>query len=102
MNLQKMFNPSKMHRPRIVLMDGSTMSVQANRFVYCAPRDDTGPYYQVEVGFPSRAFAQLEPYAEDWSNPTETVYGYVPVSILEEIIAQCGGVNWEFTFLKAS
>lgn len=88
--------------PPIELMDGTIMSVQANTFTYCEPREDVGPWHQVEIGFPSRVFAQLEPYAEDWANPTATVYGYVPIEIVEEIIAECGGVNWEFTFLKAS
>ena len=30
------------------------MSVQGNEGAYCEPRDDHGPYSQVEVGFPNK------------------------------------------------
>lgn len=42
----------EMVNARIVCKDGTSLSVQANEYVYCAPRDNYGPYYEVEVGFP--------------------------------------------------
>jgi hypothetical protein len=39
--------------PQIVCADGFKMSVQGNQNAYCQPRNDQGPYYQVECGFPS-------------------------------------------------
>ena len=38
----------------VVCADGFRMSVQANETAYCDPRDNTGPYTEVEVGFPNR------------------------------------------------
>lgn len=38
---------------RIVCADGFSLSVQANQGAYCAPRNNRGPWYEVEVGFPS-------------------------------------------------
>lgn len=58
------------------------------------PHDFPGPYRAVEVGFPS---ARPEPwrtwieYAEEPTEPTKTVYGYVPVEMVRELIALHGG-----------
>ena len=35
--------------PRVVCADGTSLSVQASRNHYCSPRDDFGPYTEVEV-----------------------------------------------------
>lgn len=86
--------------PRIVCMDGTSLSVQASEFSYCSPRENEGPYYSVEVGFPSRRFEELMPYAEEADNPTGTVYGYVPIEIVEGIVADCGGICVELTVLS--
>jgi len=87
--------------PQLVLMDGTRISVQAGEAMYCDPRTNHGPYSEVEIGYPSREFAELMPYAEDYKHPTNTVYGYVPIEVLEEVIAACGGVSWTWTFLSA-
>lgn len=44
-----------------------------------------------EVGFPNQREELLMPYAEDPETPTETVYGYVPVTLVEQIIEKHGG-----------
>lgn len=44
-----------------------------------------------EVGFPNQREELLMPYAEDPKTPTETVYGYVPVTLVEQIIEKHGG-----------
>ena len=87
--------------PRICCMDGTTLSVQASEYTYCTPRSNSGPYSQVEVGYPSRPFDQLLPYIDGDadSDPTATVYGYVPIEIVEEIVADCGGICAETTIL---
>jgi len=79
--------------PRIVCNDGFTLSVQARAFSYCTPRSDTGPWTEVEVGFPSEVEDLLLPFAEDSSSPTETVYGWVPVELVEQVIVKHGGTN---------
>lgn len=87
--------------PRIVCMDGSSLSVQAGEFLYCSPRENVGPYDQVEVGYPSRRFEELMPYIDGDADtdPTATVYGYVPIEIVEGIVADCGGICEEITYL---
>lgn len=39
--------------PRLILVDGTSLSVQAGVHSYASPRDNHGPYSSVEVGFPS-------------------------------------------------
>lgn len=79
--------------PVIVCGRGLQMSVQANRFCYCIPQRDTGPYRWVEVGFPNRKIREFLRYAEDRKNPKGTVYGYVPVRVVEKVINRYGGVQ---------
>jgi len=79
--------------PRMECADGFTMSVQGHRGAYCSPRTNYADRYtQVEVGFPSEREELLMPYIEgdEDTDPTETVYGFVPVSIIEEVIAKLG------------
>ena len=73
-------------------LDGFSVSVQASSFNYCSPRTDTGPYTSVELGYPSAADDLIMKYAEDDSKPTETVYGWVPCSIVSLLIAKHGGM----------
>jgi hypothetical protein len=77
---------------RVVCVDGFTMSVQADDFTYCAPRNNEGPYTAVEVGFPSEYEELIIDWAEDDSSPTETVYGYVPIHIVSLVLAKHGGM----------
>ena len=105
-------------RPRIVCQDGYSVSVQANEYTYCAPRytqfqaEDgwhvingncwlsdkernfrTGnyiPYEAVELGYPSEEDELINEFAED-EEYTNTVYGYVPVDIVEKLIEKHGG-----------
>ena len=79
--------------PRIECADGFTMSVQAREGAYCEPRNDEGPWSAVEVGFPSEREELLMEFAESPSNPTGTVYGWVPVEVISEVIAKRGGTN---------
>ena len=60
---------------------------------YCEPRTDEGPWSAVEVGFPSEREELLMEYAEDPHRPTGTVYGWVPVEVISEVIAKRGGTN---------
>lgn len=83
-------------RPRIVCNDGFSLSVQANEYMYCLPRDNEGPYTHVEVGFPSEIphpWEEWERYAETEQYPTESVYGYVPVDLVIGLIEYHGGIK---------
>lgn len=77
----------------VVCKDGFTLSVQASWGHYCTPRDNSGPYTHVEVGFPSEPEPLLSLYAESLEDPTGTVYPYVPSAVLLQVIAMHGGVD---------
>lgn len=93
----------------IVCDDGFTLSIQASAYHYCQPRQnffeiekesgsnqfeaviDYSIYTHFEIGFPSEAEPLLIEYADDISDLTETVYGYVPKELIEKVIAKHGG-----------
>jgi hypothetical protein len=73
--------------------DGFIMSVQAGEAQYCYPRQDNAEkYIEVEIGFPNRPEALIMQYAEDRNEPTETVYAYVPATVVTLVIAKHGGM----------
>ena len=81
---------------RLHCKDGFSMSVQAHDRAHCSPRvdpADTDYYFKVEVGFPSEREELLMEYAEDYDNPTETVYGYVPVEVVQQVIEKHRGIK---------
>jgi hypothetical protein len=79
--------------PRLKLADGTSLSIQAGRSLYCTPRSDTGPWTHVEVGHPSQPPGELwREYAEDFDDPRDTVYGYVPVQLVLFYIGAHGGI----------
>ena len=85
--------------PRLILADGASLSVQAGEGLYCSPRDDKGPYTKVEVGFPSETPPEAwKEFAEDWENPTNTVYGYIPLTMVMLYIGAHGGIDRDATF----
>ena len=81
------------HTPHVVCKDGFKMSVQAGQSLYSEPRDVVNSYEEVEVGFPSTEESLLTSYAEDEENLCGTVYGYVPCSIIDEVIEKHGGID---------
>lgn len=76
----------------VTCANGFSMSVQANSRAYCYPREKVGPYEKVEVGFPNKVEPLLLKYAENPDEPTRTVYGYVPKSVVTAVIAKHGGM----------
>ena len=81
-------------RHHIFCEDGFEMSVQAGSGSYSAPIEDleSGEYTACEVGFPNRKEELLMPYAvEDPETPTDSIYAYVPVEVIEQIIEKHGG-----------
>lgn len=75
------------------LNDGSELSVQASSIHYCTPRESGAPEYtSVEVLPISGEFPELkefDPSVEDGP------YGYVPVALVDNIIAAHGGIKQE-------
>ena len=77
----------------VVCADGFSMSVQANRTAYCTPRiSDAQKYTHVEIGFPSEEEDLIMHWCDEPQNPTETVYGYVPVQVVTNVLAKHGGI----------
>lgn len=91
----------------LICLDGFSVSIQASTNHYCHPRrnfntvesDHTLPeiivdysiYSEFELGFPNEVEDLLMSYAEDASDPTQTVYGWVPRHVLEQVLAKRGG-----------
>ena len=81
-------------RKPITCNDGFTVSVQGGtEFHYCSPRRKCNQYDEVELGYPSVADDIIQPYAEEPDDPTDTVYGFVPIDIVEKLIEKHGGIN---------
>lgn len=95
------FTPGKAYTPRkwIICNDGFTMSVQGgHRGYYCTPcpmsgEDNVNEYETVECGYPSKEEPLIMRYAENSDMPCETVYGYVPIGIVELVVEKHGGIN---------
>lgn len=80
-------------RSRIECADGFSLSVQASEMHYCSPRQNEGPWDSVELGFPSEVEEMLLDYAESPEAPTETVYGHVPLELVEALVEKHGGIK---------
>ena len=80
-------------RPAVECNDGFRVSVQASEYHYCTPRIDYGPYAEVELGYPSAEMPTLVEYAENEEKPLETVYGYVPVELVDALLESHGGIK---------
>ena len=92
-NREKAYKGLSSRCPPITCADGFKLSVQASEFHYCTPRCGNGPYSGVEVGYPSAREELLMPFAEDAENPTDTVYGWVPIEIVEQVILKHGDIK---------
>lgn len=81
------------NRPRVICADGFQISIQASRCHYCDPRNNNADKYdKVELGYPSEEENLIMRYAEEDEEPTHTVYGYVPVEIVDEMLKKHGGI----------
>lgn len=81
-------------RPRLYCYDGYSISVQASEYHYCSPRlNGLQDYESVELGFPSKEDELINEYAEDNPGCLNTVYGYVPIEIVEKLIEKHGGIR---------
>ena len=78
----------KLRTPSLICADGFTMSVQASTLHYSKPAADHGPYTHVEVGYPSATVPELAIYRNGG------VHAFVPVGVVDAIVAQHGGIAW--------
>lgn len=94
--------------PPIHCADGFRISIQASNTHYCLDKDGNrpgflgmslntvhhAPYTAFEVGFPSarpEPWHQWVEYADNKENPTESIYSYVPLEMVEALIYRHGG-----------
>lgn len=88
--------------PKLTLKDGTVLSVQASKFNYCCPREsvlDNTLYTEWEIGFPSVEIPEINSYAEDEDDLTNTIYAYVPAKLIQEVIDARGGIVTPSSFL---
>lgn len=89
--------------PRIYCNSGLNFSVQIGDNAYCDPRTwDAEEWDKAEIGFPSEVIPEIMAYVEDADMPLHTVYAYVPVSIIERVIEENGGIDYDKTAENAS
>ena len=82
----------QINRPYAICKDGFSISIQASKNHYCSPRlDMMGEYDEVELGFPSQLDELIDDFAED-PDTTQTVYGYVPVEVVDALLEKHGGI----------
>lgn len=83
--------------PRVHCADGFNVSIQTGETHYCMPREAVGPWSRVELGYPSGPMPELAEYAdcteEEAPTATETVWGYVPLRKVAELLASHGGIK---------
>ena len=84
-------------RTRVKCPDGFTVSVQAHRAAYCAPKVDglrLREYTHVEVGFPSQRpepWGEWAMYTDEPSDPTRAIYTWVPLPMVVALVESHGG-----------
>ena len=94
--------------PKIICSDGFEMSVQVGFSLYSTPKKVAKRYSAVEIGFPSAPESLIAEYSEDWEienvdDPRlcETVYGYVPVKVVDKVLKKHGGIDLLETLKEA-
>jgi|688.fasta_scaffold180697_3 hypothetical protein len=87
-------------KPELICKDGFSMSVQASETHYCDPRQNEGPWCEVEVGYPSAEEPLLFQYAETQGEWTKTVYPYTPIHVLAQVVERHGGIDWDLMKIR--
>ena len=87
-----LFEKNKRCQVRLHCKDGFSIHISAGEEFYCSPRENhkDGAYQTVEGGLPNQCEELLLPYAEEPDLPTETVYAYVPIEIMDKVIQNHG------------
>ena len=90
MKLKELSNRYRLH-------DGTILSIQASEMHYSTPKHDIGPYTaaEVHIALGEEAPDRWKKY-QDGEHDGEyegLYYGYVPMHLIEELIADRGGIN---------
>ena len=94
MDLLQYLNDTKgqMIRDVITCKDGFKISIQASMGHYCSPRRNGATYTTVELGYPSSPEPLIKKYAEETHDLTNTVYGFVPVDVVQQVLDKHNGI----------
>lgn len=80
-------------RPGVVCADGFQISIQASPFHYCSSKDKNAEKFEkVELGFPNQEDDLIMEYADNPDDPTRTIYGYVPIEVVDKLMEKHGGI----------
>lgn len=85
-------NPYLEHAPKVKCADGFGVSIQASHLHYCLPRNSFGPWTHVELGFPTHRVPSLREYRDGPPPDTGTVFGYVPIEKVAQVLVRHGGI----------
>lgn len=93
------FANANMVKSRVKCVDGYTISIQNHIFSYSSNNSnpvnpDPGSllHDDFELGFPNMEDDLIKSYAEDSDNLTETVYAYVQIGVVIQLINKHGGI----------
>ena len=98
-NMEKDFEDGIMRRimnPYVICKDDFTFSAQASESHYSKPKGLADEYEEIEIGFPSYYDPIIAKYREDYGCEetfSSAVYGYVPVGVVDKLIAAHGGID---------
>ena len=98
-SMEKEFEDGIMRRimnPYVICNDDFTFSAQAAGGHYSKPKGLADKYEEIEIGFPSYNDPIIAKYREDYGCEetfSSAVYGYVPVKVVDKLIATHGGIN---------
>ena len=82
--------------PHVICKDDFTFSAQASESHYSKPKGLADEYEEIEIGFPSYNDPIIAKYREDYGCEetfSSAVYGYVPVGVVDKLIAAHGGID---------
>lgn len=94
-NVRRILDDGLAVRYRVNCRDGFSVSIQAGSRFYCTPRINGGPWTEVELGYPSaHPGRRIAKHGECMHKrmPTKTIYSYVPVQLVHDLIRKHGGV----------
>lgn len=91
-------------RPRVECGDGFSISIQASALHYCTPETsaENTEYTNVELAYPNEPDDAILPFAENFDNPTSSVYTQVPVVLVEELLKKHGGITRIFPMIPTN
>ena len=98
-NMEKDYEDGIMRRimnPYVICNDDFTFSAQASETHYSTPKGLADEYEKIEIGFPTYNDPIIAKYKEDYGCEetfSSAVYGYVPVKVVDKLIAAHGGIN---------